>query len=263
MADQGMKAAQEQGERLQKRLFAIGVCVQVQRARKRLSIESISAEAQLGHVTWRRVEDGKKVRTSTYAALDEYFGLPAGMSERAMISDENAVYFANAMGVGIMENEHEHLPPDEFVDQLARSHRIGAVKYGGLHVKSGGAVSGLQAAGRLTVNPMGVAVDRASQPAEDETITHETSALVQRIGEDGQRYWVRTTSPLVFRLEKVMGLAKDLAIDPDRSDLGEEVRQMLVKYTEELVVDVRQETGGLQYQPQPGDQPAGPHRPAP
>lgn len=255
MADQEMKDAEEQGERLQKRLYAIGACVQVARARKKLSIEHISEEAKLGHVTWRRVEDGKKVRTSTYAALDEYFGLPVGSTEQAMTNDENLVRFANSMGVGIMEAEHENLAPDQFVDQLAKSHRYGAVKYGGLAVRSSSSgVRSLFSTGRRFANPMQPAVD-----SQEETVTEDEAAMVQRIGPDGQRHWVRTTSPLVFRLVKVMALAKELAMDLDRSDLAEEVRQMLVKYTEELTVDARQATGGLQYHP-PGDGEAGDNR---
>jgi hypothetical protein len=136
MAEQHIEAepARLTEQELEKRLLALGACLQIERARRRLSIENIAKDAKLGHVTWRRVEDGKKVRSSTYAALDEFFELPSGTMQRATAADEDLMVVAKSMNVGIAVANHEKLSPHQFVDRLARSHRIGAVKYGGLRV---------------------------------------------------------------------------------------------------------------------------------
>lgn len=55
-------------------------------------------------------------------------------------------------------------------------------------------------------------------------------------GQPAPGTWVPVAGPGASRLQLVGMLATNLAMDPNRSDLGEEVRVLLAKYSEELVV---------------------------
>lgn len=70
------------------RLCAIGNLVRTLRADRRLSVDAAAAEAQLGHVTWRRIEHGLEVRHSSLAALDDHHQVPSGAFFLATRSDQ-------------------------------------------------------------------------------------------------------------------------------------------------------------------------------
>lgn len=102
------------------RLFAVAECLQIARGHNGWSIETAAKEAKIGHMTWRRVEDGDKVRPKTYAALDKLFGLPPGSVVRATNDDGALVAFADAVGVDTRAIEQD-LSPALFVAGLGRS----------------------------------------------------------------------------------------------------------------------------------------------
>lgn len=186
----------DRNDRSEMRLYALGACVQLTRTRRKLSVEKIAEEAGIGHVTWRRVEDGKTVRVATYANLDSYFQLPPGSMQRAAVDDSHLVGLAQLLDIAHAGDT----PPDKFVLSLARTHKVGALKYGeiDIRVQGGTASLGMAATGAANVN---------HAPPEHAN-----------------------------RLELVASLATDLAMDPARSDLAEEVRQLLARYLEELAV---------------------------
>lgn len=69
------------------RMHALGGLLATYRTRKGLSVERAAVEAGLGHMTWRRAEDGAPVRRKTYAALDTVLGVPVGTVQRALNDD--------------------------------------------------------------------------------------------------------------------------------------------------------------------------------
>jgi transcriptional regulator with XRE-family HTH domain len=69
------------------RALALGGVLQLLRTQKGWSVEQAAHQAGLGHMTWRRVEDGFAVRRRTYAALDTILSLPVGTVQRALNDD--------------------------------------------------------------------------------------------------------------------------------------------------------------------------------
>lgn len=102
------------------RRLALGGVLQVVRAHKGWSVETAAAETGLGHMTWRRLEAGVKVRNGTYAALDRLFHLHPGTVLQALGDDERMVDLAFRLGVdtaGVMEG----LTPGQWVVKFALS----------------------------------------------------------------------------------------------------------------------------------------------
>lgn len=235
------EAAQLQGGNArEKRLFAVGQLVRLGRSDRKLSVENIAAAAGIGHVTWRRVEDGKQARSSTYGALDQYFELARGCIERAVANDTNVTILAKAMGFVDPDAQTDPPADSRFVEELARSHPLGAAKYGPLARPLGGAVPPVD---QVVAN--GPAVDMRSDSSLTVGGPDRTEAdrvLVQVTGPDGERGWARVTGPAAKRLELVVQLLQDLGPGGEPlSGLDEDVNQMLKKYAEDIVAPFRRE----------------------
>lgn len=80
------------------RAKAVGRLVRTARASRGWSVEQAAAQARLGHMTWRRIEDGARVRPGSYAAVDEVFGLPSG-SFMAAADGGSTTSLADKLGV--------------------------------------------------------------------------------------------------------------------------------------------------------------------
>lgn len=81
------------------RLRVLGFLVRAVRSDRRVSVEKVSADAGIGHMTYRRIEAGKAVRMSTLGALDSYFGLPAGTLYSYTIGDIDVGLIRDALGL--------------------------------------------------------------------------------------------------------------------------------------------------------------------
>lgn len=77
------------------RSLALGGVLQLLRTRENWSVETAAQRAGIGHMTWRRAEDGFTVRRRTYAALDAVLGLPLGTVSRALNDDRLMVELAS------------------------------------------------------------------------------------------------------------------------------------------------------------------------
>lgn len=84
-------------------LLALGGLVHQARNGRGLSVEAMSAEAGVGHMTWRRVEEGASVRASTYTALERVFGLSAGQIQRALSDSKLMVKVGEKLGFDATE----------------------------------------------------------------------------------------------------------------------------------------------------------------
>jgi hypothetical protein len=76
------------------RRFALGGVLNLWRLSRGYSIERAASEVKLGHMTWRRAEDGFVVRRRTYAALDELLEVGLGTVQRALNDDALMVELA-------------------------------------------------------------------------------------------------------------------------------------------------------------------------
>lgn len=106
-----------QPEMEQQRVKALAAIVKIARSRDGKSIETSAKEAGVGHMTWRRLEEGNPVRAQTYAALDKVYELPSGTVLRAVRSDEGIVELANHFAIGIVEARESS--PRSFVSSLS------------------------------------------------------------------------------------------------------------------------------------------------
>jgi transcriptional regulator with XRE-family HTH domain len=69
------------------RRLALGGVLQLLRDARGWSVEAAAREVRMGHMTWRRVEDGFAVRRRTYATLDGLLEVPLGTVQRALNDD--------------------------------------------------------------------------------------------------------------------------------------------------------------------------------
>lgn len=90
---------EQEREARARRTYALAGMLQTVRARRGWSVETAAAHAGIGHMTWRRAEQGVPSRLKTYAALDRLFGLPPGAVNRATRSDEHMVALAGALDI--------------------------------------------------------------------------------------------------------------------------------------------------------------------
>ncbi|MGH2618600.1 MAG: helix-turn-helix domain-containing protein, partial [Thermomicrobiales bacterium] len=99
-----------------RRVQALAAIVKIVRTKEGKSIEAAAKEAGVGHMTWRRLEEGNTVRAQTYAALDRAYSLPPGTALRAVNTDEGIVNLATHFAIGIVEASE--YPPPQFVAEL-------------------------------------------------------------------------------------------------------------------------------------------------
>lgn len=116
-AEPGVYAGEDQGRQLT-RALALGGVLQTLRAREGWSVEQAAVHAGIGHMTWRRVEDGYTVRTKTYAALDRLLGLPFGTTRRATGDDRVLVELMGHVGVDV--SNVAPATAEAFVEQFAQ-----------------------------------------------------------------------------------------------------------------------------------------------
>lgn len=100
------------------RAFALGGVLQILRASKGWSVEQAAVHAGLGHMTWRRMEDGFSVRAKTYAAVDQLFELPFGTVKRALNDDLLMVQLIARVGVETKDVTTATAP--DFVERFAK-----------------------------------------------------------------------------------------------------------------------------------------------
>lgn len=87
----------------ERRAYALSGMLQVVRARHGWSVEQAAIRAGVGHMTWRRAEQGVPSRLKTYATMDRLFELPAGTINRAVRNDELLVELAGRIGVDVTD----------------------------------------------------------------------------------------------------------------------------------------------------------------
>lgn len=69
------------------RRLALGGALQIHRTAKGWSVEQAAVHAGLGHMTFRRLQDGYGVRNRTYGAIDALLELQPGTVKRALGDD--------------------------------------------------------------------------------------------------------------------------------------------------------------------------------
>jgi hypothetical protein len=225
-------------------LYAIGASVQAARLRRHWSIELAAEKAGIAHVTWRRVEDGKKVRAATYGALDRFFELPPGTFQRATMDADGA---AN-LDLKLNPNNGLHngnLAPAEVVEHLARGHKVGAVEMraqGGLSAAAGVTHSAPVLMGRGAVNVVDPSTG-AMRPQGDITATVKN--------EDGVEVATNVhTLVQVAPLSVVVGgLAARLLNDPNLSPARQQLLRACLAFMDEALTARVGEPG----ERQPGD----------
>lgn len=109
---------QDDRQRGAMRAFALGGVLQLLRASRGWSVEQAAVHAGLGHMTWRRMEDGFTVRNKTYAAVDSLFELPFGTTKRALADDLLMVQLIARVGIDTVEVTTSTAAP--FVERFAR-----------------------------------------------------------------------------------------------------------------------------------------------
>lgn len=102
-----------------RRLYALGGLLQVVRAQRRWSIEVAAANAGIGHMTWRRAEQGAASRLRTYAALDRLLGLQPGTVQFAVRDDALMVDLADRLGVDV--TDAHNMGATEWVAKMAET----------------------------------------------------------------------------------------------------------------------------------------------
>lgn len=110
------------------RCRAVGAIIRVARGKQGWSVEEAAKQADLGHMTWRRVEDGDFVRGKTYAALDDVFSLPTGTTSRAVSDDNQVVELARRIGLDTAAVDTGDQSAYDFMRSIARVAPSGALR---------------------------------------------------------------------------------------------------------------------------------------
>lgn len=100
---------------------ALGGVLQIVRGIRGWSVETAAREAHMGHMTWRRIEDGQPVREKTYGQVEACLGLGSGLIRRALTSPSTMIVLANDLGIDVSSVEQGLLTEGGFLDQLART----------------------------------------------------------------------------------------------------------------------------------------------
>lgn len=102
------------------RRLAVGGVLQIKRAAEGWSVEQAAVHAGIGHMTWRRIEDGYAVRNKTYASVDQLLGLSIGAVKRALGDDLLVAALArDVAGEDISEVTPQTAP--DWVERFAKS----------------------------------------------------------------------------------------------------------------------------------------------
>lgn len=109
------------------RRLALGGVLQIKRATEGWSVEKAAANAGVGHMTWRRVEDGYGVRNKTYAAVDQLLELPIGTVKRALGDDLLMVALARDIA-GADTSDVTSASAADWVERFAKSTLSNAAK---------------------------------------------------------------------------------------------------------------------------------------
>lgn len=104
------------------RRAALGAFLQIARSMDNLSAEAMAVRAGLGHMTWRRLEEGHVVRPQSYAAVEEVFKLPSGTLRAALNDDESLVALAQALGVDTSAAKQGTTPAADFLATFVSGH---------------------------------------------------------------------------------------------------------------------------------------------
>lgn len=96
------------------RAHALGGILQQIRSQNGWSVEQAAVHVGLGHMTWRRAEDGFDVRRKTYTAIDGLLEVPLGTVQRAMNDDQLMAELIERTGVHVGGST-----PTETVDRFA------------------------------------------------------------------------------------------------------------------------------------------------
>jgi transcriptional regulator with XRE-family HTH domain len=107
----------EREGRLTARRCGLGGILRVVRGHKGWSVEHAAEEAQIGHMTWRRLEAGSRVWAQTYAKVDALFCLHPGTVQMALGDDDALIELARRLGVDTTPVA-EGMDPHEFVLRL-------------------------------------------------------------------------------------------------------------------------------------------------
>jgi hypothetical protein len=77
----------DRGSAADLRARALGGVLALFRAQQGWAVETAAAHARLSHMTWRRLEEGRAVRTKSLAAVDRLLERPIGTVSRALRDD--------------------------------------------------------------------------------------------------------------------------------------------------------------------------------
>lgn len=97
------------------RATALGATVRAVRGKNGWSVESASERAGIGHMTWRRIEDGYPVRAKSYAALDLLFEQSAGTFGAAA---RDGVSEALARSLGVVQPATDDDAEEAYIRRL-------------------------------------------------------------------------------------------------------------------------------------------------
>lgn len=149
------------------RALALGGVLQLLRTREGRSVEQAAVHAGIGHMTWRRVEDGMDVRSKTYAALDGVLSVPPGTVQCALNDDELMVGLIRKAGVADIPSGTSAQVVERFVRQtMSNSSR----QRGSVHI------------GPALVNALPTAAKVPATPAQRApTDLAQATELIERI----------------------------------------------------------------------------------
>lgn len=98
------------------RARALGGVLAILRARNGWSVEAAAAHAGLSHMTVRRLEEGRPVRSKSLAAVDRLLERTVGTVHRALNDDDLMVDLVRAVA-GVVDDEH--VGPAAFLARFA------------------------------------------------------------------------------------------------------------------------------------------------
>jgi transcriptional regulator with XRE-family HTH domain len=153
------------------RALALGGVLQLLRTQKGWSVEQAAHQAGLGHMTWRRVEDGFAVRRRTYAALDTILSLPVGTVQRALNDD---TLMLSLLGQVVEVHPLDADDAAGYVERFAHQTLSGSPRQtSALAPAAGGRAGGLD--GTLVAAVGDLATRLAAVPADDRSPRHDAA----------------------------------------------------------------------------------------
>lgn len=165
-----VSARQVERDTRTRRVYALAGLLQTVRAQHGWSVETAAVHAGIGHMTWRRAEQGVPGRIKTYAALDRLFDLPPGTVNRATRNDEMLVELAQHLGVDTTRAKNVTATDwvEKFAEQSAARLPAGRVATRAQSTEDTPTItrgSGVTAAIRLGATGGGEVIDEATRRA--------------------------------------------------------------------------------------------------